>query len=87
MSSQSGRSDCLALAASRRSGCKSTLPQRYLIAFEFGPSSALEDLVELREVLVAEEIDEAVADIALVSDVAGQVQEIIGIGKKVVNFL
>ena len=59
----------------------------YLFAFEFGPSSALEDLVELREILVAEEIDEAVANIALVSDVTGQVQEIVGVGKKVVNFL
>ena len=37
--------------------------------------------------IVVEEIDEAVADIALVSDVAGQVQEIVGVGKKVVNFL
>ena len=59
----------------------------YLFAFEFRPSSALEDLVELREILVAEEIDEAVANIALVSDVTGQVQEIVGVGKKVVNFL
>ena len=86
-SSRSGLSDCPALAASRRSGCKSTLCQIYFVAFELGPSSALEDLVELGEVIVVEEIDEAVADIALVSDVAGQVQEIVGVGKKVVNFL
>jgi hypothetical protein len=57
------------------------LGNRYLFTSEFGPFSPLEHLVELEEVLSAEEVDEPIANIALVFDVAGQIEEIIGIAE------
>ena len=43
----------------------------YLLALELGPPSSLELLIELRKVDVTDEVDKAVANIALVPDVTG----------------
>lgn len=51
----------------------------YLLAPELGPPSVLEHMVELREIPCAKKIDEAVSYVALVFDVAGQVEEVVGV--------
>ena len=43
--------------------------------------------MELRKVLRANEVDKAVSHIAVVFYIAGKVQEVIGVGEIVVNFL
>lgn len=53
----------------------------YLFASELAPFLSLEALIKLLEVGSAEEVDESVTHIALVFDVAGQVQEIVGVGQ------
>ena len=43
--------------------------------------------VELFEALSVEEVDEAVADIALIFDIAGEVQEVVGVSQVSVDLL
>ena len=57
------------------------LGNSYLFTSEFGPFSPLKHLVELKQILSAQEVDEPIANIALVFDVAGQIEEIIGIAE------
>lgn len=44
-------------------------------------------LVEVRKVLITQEVNEPVSHIALILDIAGQIQEIISIAEIVINFL
>jgi hypothetical protein len=47
----------------------------------------MEFIIELEEVAGVEEVDEAVANIALILGVAGKVKEIIGVGEDLIYFL
>lgn len=70
-----------------RSGCRSKFTLIYLLAAELIPALALKLHVKLVEMLSGKEVDEAVSNVALVFDVARQVQEVVGIGKVLVDFL
>jgi hypothetical protein len=47
----------------------------------------VELVVELEEVAGVQEVDEAVADVALVLGVAGQVEKVVGVGEDLIDFL
>jgi len=59
----------------------------YLLASELRPSFALEKFVEFSQELCADEVDEAVAHVALVFDIAREIKKIISVGQVKVDFL
>lgn len=61
--------------------------EEYLFTTEAGPLLALKALVESLKAISGEEIDEAIAHIALVLDVARQVQEIVRVTELLINLL
>ena len=47
----------------------------------------MEVLIEAKQLLDRYEVDEAVTDVALIFDVAGQVQKIVGVGQYLIDLL
>jgi hypothetical protein len=59
----------------------------YLLALELAPTFTLETEIKFLQTRQIQEIDESVPDIAIILDIAGQVEEVVGIGMLLIDLL